>query len=230
MHRLGKELTTIRVQWLPLRVTNDDLSQWVSLYSDNVHSIVNEVSVAPNAAGLLTGDTEILANDGNTYHILISVDGRRPKCLKCGRIGHIRKKCKAVKCPVCRKWTEEHDGSTCPRRVRKQTARAIPMEPYGSQGQQTTGLSSSQMASAMEEEWTPVTNKKNRRAAQGSPAAPSSPQRPHRMEKTAKVAKTASQSGPSSSKPRPNQHSRILHLHLPRSHFRITMIKLSSLV
>ena len=97
MNRLGKEITTIRVHLLPLRVTNDDLAQWVSLYSHNIHSIVNEVSVAPKAAGLFTGirrilcvldegvnkmtvpyDTKILANDGNTYRILISVDGRRP--------------------------------------------------------------------------------------------------------------------------------------------------------
>ena len=110
MHHLGKELTTRRVHWLPLRVTNDDLAQWVALYCHNLHSIVNEVSIAPKASGLLTGicrigfvlnegftkmtityDTETLANDGNTYRILISVNGRHPKCLKCSPIGHIRK-------------------------------------------------------------------------------------------------------------------------------------------
>ena len=60
MHRLGKELTTIRVHWLPLRVTKDDLVQRVSQYSQDVHSIVNEVSIAPKAAGLLTGIRRIL--------------------------------------------------------------------------------------------------------------------------------------------------------------------------
>ena len=179
MHSLGKELTTIRVHCLPLHVTKDDLVQWVSQYSQDVHSIVDEVSVAPKAAGLLTGiccilcildkgiskmtvpyNTELLAKDGNTYRILISIDGRRPKCLKCGRIGHIRKRCKAIKCPVCREWTEKHDGPLCPRRARKQpSAWTVSMEPYGSAGQQATGLSS-QMASAMEEEWTPVIGRK----------------------------------------------------------------------
>ena len=200
MHCLGNELTTIRVHWLPLRVTKEDLVQWVSNYSHDIHSIVNEVSVAPKAAGLLTGirriqcildkgvnkmtvpyDTETLARDGNTYRILISIDGRRPKCLKCGRIGHIRKRCKAIKCPVCREWTEDNDGSTCPRRARKQpNACTVPMEPYGSTGQQATGLSSSQMASAMEEEWIQVTNKKKRKQ-QAHPAGPTSTQLRHRV-------------------------------------------------
>ena len=219
MHRLGKELTTIRVHWLPLRVTKDDLVQWVSNYSQDIHSIVNEVSVAPKAAGLLTGirrircildkgvnkmtvpyDTEILARDGNTYRILISIDGRRPKCLKCGRIGHIRKRCKAIKCPVCREWTEDHDGSTCPRRARKQpNARMVPMEPYGSAGQQATGLSSSQMASAMEEEWIQVTNKKKRKQQAhpaGSTSTPASPARPQTPQKPAKKSKVGDKSQP----------------------------------
>ena len=219
MHRLGKEFTTIRVHWLPLLVTKEDLVQWVSHYSHDIHSIVNEVSVAPKAAGLLTGirrircipdkgvskmtvpyDTEILARDGNTYRILISIDGRRPKCLKCGRIGHIRKCCKAIKCPVCREWTEDHDGSNCPRRARKQpNARMVPMEPYGSAGQQATGLSSSQMASAMEEEWTQVTNKKKRKQhahPAGPTSTPASPSRPQTHSKPAKKSKVGDKSQP----------------------------------
>ena len=219
MHRLGKELTTIRVHWLPLRVTKEDLVQWVSQYSHDIHSIVNEVSVAPKAAGLLTGirrircildkgvskmtvpyDTEILARDGNTYRILISIDGRRPKCLKCGRIGHIRKRCKAIKCPVCREWTEDHDGSTCPRRARKQpNAGTVPMEHYGSAGQQATGLSSSQMASAMEEEWTQVTHKKKRKQhahPAGPTSTPASPSRPQTPSKPAKKSRIGDKSQP----------------------------------
>ena len=232
MHRLGKELTTIRVHWLPLRVTIDDLAQWVSQYSHDVHSIVNEASVAPKAVGLLTNirrircvldkgiskmtvpyDTELLAKDGNTYRILISIDEHRPKCLNCGRIGYIRKRCKAMKCPVYREWTEEHDGFSCPRRARKQpNALTVSMEPYGSAGQQATGLSSSQMASAMEEEWIPVINRKKRKQ-QGHPAGPTSnptsPQRPQTPPKPAKKSKATDKSQPkkSTSSPQPRQTS-----------------------
>ena len=47
-------------------------------------------------------------------------------------------------------------------------ARTVPMEPYGSAGQQATGLSSSKMASAMEEEWTQVTGRKIQTAGTSS--------------------------------------------------------------
>ena len=105
----------------------------VPLFSDQVEDIVYAVSGSSKAKGLLTGirkircflwdgiertdvpyDTEIMAYDGSRYRILVSVDGRKPRCLKCGKLGHIRRDCKAKKCAVCRNMTDEHVTANCP--------------------------------------------------------------------------------------------------------------------
>ena len=49
------------------------------------------------------------------------------------------------------------------------------MEPYGPQGQQASGLTSSQTASAMGEEWTPVVNKKSVKLNRGIQLPPHLP-------------------------------------------------------
>ena len=132
MYLLGRQLCTIRVHWLPLRVNNDEVFDWVSLFSDQVEDIVYEASGSSKAKGLLTGtrkircflrdgiektdvpyDTEIMAYDGSRYRILVSVEGREPRCLKCGKLRHIRRDCKAKKCAVCRNMTDEHVTANC---------------------------------------------------------------------------------------------------------------------
>ena len=49
MYLLGRQLCTIRVQWLPLRVNNDEVFDWVSLFSDQVEDIVYEASGSSKA-------------------------------------------------------------------------------------------------------------------------------------------------------------------------------------
>ena len=61
-------------------------------------------------------DCEMMAFDGNKYRILVSVsvDGRKPRCLKCGKPGHIRRDCKARHYASCREMTDEHITPNCP--------------------------------------------------------------------------------------------------------------------
>ena len=55
-----------------------------------------------------------MAEDGSLYTVLISVEGRLPKCLKCEKLEHIRRDCKAKKCLGYFHMTDEHVTATCP--------------------------------------------------------------------------------------------------------------------
>ena len=54
-----------------------------------------------------------MASDGNKYRIIISVDGHKPRCLKCGKLSHIRRDCKAHRCASCHEMTDEHITPNC---------------------------------------------------------------------------------------------------------------------
>lgn len=44
---------------------------------------------------------------------LITIRGRKPKCLKCGQIGHVGKNCPKLYCKICDQWGEHNtDGCT----------------------------------------------------------------------------------------------------------------------
>ena len=141
LYLLGRQTTVIRIHWLPLRVNNQEVYDWVSQFSDEVLDIQYEQSVASKAQGLLTGirrvrcilregvartdvpyDTSLFSEDGGVYRILISVEGRLPKCLKCEKLGHIRRDCKARKCNICMHMTDEHVTATCPYKGQYSTA------------------------------------------------------------------------------------------------------------
>ena len=78
------------------------------------------------------------------------------------------------------------------------------MEPYSSAGQQATGLSSSQMASAMEEKWIQVTNTKKRKQ-QAHPAGPTStPASPARPQTPPKKSKVVDKSQPKHKQTKPS--------------------------
>ena len=103
-------------------------------FSDEIKDIALETSVATQAEGLITGirrircilregvartdmlyKESIMDEDGTLYAVLISVEGRLPKCLKCEKLGHIRRDCKAKKCRLgCYHMTDEHVTATCP--------------------------------------------------------------------------------------------------------------------
>ena len=102
VYLLGCQICTIHVHWLPLQISNDEVDAWVSTYNDEIENIIYEHSEAPKARGLLTGirriscllqegvektdipyDCEMMAFDRNKYRILVSVDGRKPRCLNC---------------------------------------------------------------------------------------------------------------------------------------------------
>ena len=141
LYLLGRQTTVIRIHWLPLRVNNQEVYDWVSQFSDKVLDIQYEHSVASKAQGLLTGirrvrcilregvartdvpyDTSLFSEDGGVYRILISIEGRLPKCLKCEKLGHIRRDCKARKCNICMHMTDEHVTATCPYKGQYSTA------------------------------------------------------------------------------------------------------------
>ncbi len=54
------------------------------------------------------------SQDGASGVALVTVKGRPPVCLKCGKGGHVRKDCTAEKCSVCSEWG--HNDPTCTRR------------------------------------------------------------------------------------------------------------------
>ena len=119
MFLLGKQTSVIRVHWLPFRVDNDEVYQWVQEFRDGVLNIY-EQSIARKTQGLLTGirwvkcilwngvartdvpyNTTIFVEDGSCYSAIISVEGRMQKCLKCEKLGHIRREDKAKKFFSC---------------------------------------------------------------------------------------------------------------------------------
>ena len=128
-----RQTSVIRVHWLPLRVNNSEVEDWVHNFSDEINDIFVETSVATQAEGLITGirrircilregvartdmpyKESIMDEDGSLYAVLISVEGRLPKCLKCEKLGHIHRDCKAKKCLGCYHMTDEHVTATCP--------------------------------------------------------------------------------------------------------------------
>ena len=55
VYLLGRQICTIRVHWLPLQISNDEVDDWDSTHSDEIESIIQyEHSEAPEARGLLT--------------------------------------------------------------------------------------------------------------------------------------------------------------------------------
>ena len=56
----------------------------------------------------------MLEFDGNKYCILISVGGRCPKCLKCGKLCHIYHECKACHCVSINATTDDDIKTNCP--------------------------------------------------------------------------------------------------------------------
>ena len=121
------------MHWLPLRVNNREVEDWVHNLSDEIKDISYETSVATQAEGLITSlrrircilregvtrtdipyKKSIMADIGSLYTVLISVEGRLPECLKCEKLGHIRRDCKAKKCLGCYHLTDEHVTATCP--------------------------------------------------------------------------------------------------------------------
>ena len=145
---LGRQTSVIRVHWLPLRVNNTEVEEWVRNFSDEIKDISYETSVATQAEGLITGirrircilregvdridipyKESIMAEDGSLYTVLISVEGRLPKCLKCEKLGHIRRDCKAKKCFGCYHMTDEHVTATCPYKHQYSTKASNPQAP-----------------------------------------------------------------------------------------------------
>ena len=59
MYLLSRQLCTIRVHLLPLRVNNDEVFDWVLSFSDQLESITYESSGSSKVKGLLTGIKKI---------------------------------------------------------------------------------------------------------------------------------------------------------------------------
>ena len=209
---LGRQTSVIRVHWLPLRVNNTELEDWVHNFSDEIKDISYETSVATQAEGLLTGirrircilrdgvdrtdipyKESIMAEDGSLYTVLVSVEGRLPKCLKCEKLGHIRRDCKAKKCFGCYHMTDEHVTATCPYKHQYSTKASNPQAPsvpqtksvrlqhppgvsrpqgpsgphitrYQAAGREALGVTEKQLVTDLAEDpFTEVLSKKNRR-------------------------------------------------------------------
>ena len=115
---LGRHTTVIHFYWPRLKVNNDDVYSWASQYSDE--SIEHETFCSSKAHCLLAGirkvkckshegalrtdvlyDCDMITMGGDVYEVLISVERLQPRCLKCGKVGGIRKLCKAKKCSSC---------------------------------------------------------------------------------------------------------------------------------
>ena len=214
---LGRQTSVIRVHWLPLRVNNTEVEEWVPNFSDEIKDISYETSVATQAEGLITGirriccilregvdridipyKESIMAEDGSLYTVLISVEDRLPKSLKCEKLGHIRRDCKAKKCFGCYHMTDEHVTATCPYKHQYSTKASNPQAPtvpqtksvrlqhppgvsrpqgptgphitrYQAAGREVLGVTEKQLATDLEEDpFTEVLSKKNRRTRRRS--------------------------------------------------------------
>ena len=73
VYLLGCQICKIHVHWLPLRISNDEVDDWVSTYSDKIESIIYEHSEAAKARGLLTGSAESAASFGKEWKKRISL-------------------------------------------------------------------------------------------------------------------------------------------------------------
>ena len=127
---------SLRVHCLPLRVSNDEVVSWaLDTFAEEVLDISFEkvgrrdgqqvMSFVRTLTVILKEgcdkDTDIpyrykLTTSEGGFTVLISVKNRRPECLRCGVIGHIRAECKALWCSICRSFGS-HTFNTCPRHV-----------------------------------------------------------------------------------------------------------------
>ena len=107
---LGEELVQMRLLWLPLRVTNNDISRWASQFAKEVVSIEYErvggegrgkvMSFARNVVvRMQKGKSKedhiphqgpVITSEGEAFVSLILVKGRASLCLKCGELDRPR--------------------------------------------------------------------------------------------------------------------------------------------
>ncbi|KAM7308645.1 uncharacterized protein ISCGN_012279 [Ixodes scapularis] len=112
----------LKLLWLPVHMENKRIEEALAPYG-TVRSIVREKWSCPGMEQMETLNKEvtlILREGMNSTQIphqltvfgcrsLVIVPGRPPLCLRCNRIGHIRRECRTPRCGECRRYGHSTD-------------------------------------------------------------------------------------------------------------------------
>lgn len=147
---------TFKVHWLPTNVPDEAVVQAFTSYG-KVKKVARDKWRRPGFEEIetTTRTVTIELKEGNTVDsiphqvtvmggpALVSIPGRPPLCLRCRKVGHLRKQCRTPWCKVCRTFGHEEDD--CVQSYASRTRMAVQedeFEHYMDQGDMDeTGIS-----------------------------------------------------------------------------------------
>ena len=133
---------TARVHWAPVYITNNIIRETLGDYAE-VKSLKHEVYTDAGLDGIATGVRRVLMvgdrhqvphvlevvdpDTGEVWKCLVTIPGRPPLCLRCKKIGHVRKSCTTPFCRHHRQYghATEGCGAEKAQRNRKSYASAV---------------------------------------------------------------------------------------------------------
>ncbi|KAM7282734.1 hypothetical protein ISCGN_002857 [Ixodes scapularis] len=135
---------TVKVHWMPIPTPDEVIKQLLTPFG-RVKRVEREMwrregfgnlETTTRNVTMIMGDgvgPEKLSHQGNidSTKVLFSVPGRPPLCLRCEKVGHMRRQCVAPGCRVCRGFG--HEPEQCTRSYADMTRGARRPEHFGEQ-------------------------------------------------------------------------------------------------
>ena len=104
---------TARVHWAPVFITNNVVKETLGDYAE-VNSIKHELYTDAGLNGIATGVRQVVLtgdrhqvqhilqvvdpDTAEVWNCLVTIAGRPPMCLRCKKVGHVRKNCDTPSC------------------------------------------------------------------------------------------------------------------------------------
>ena len=114
-----------RVHWVPVFITNNVIRKTFGDYAE-VKSFKHEVYTDAGLDGIATGVRKVLMvgdshqvphvlqvvdpDNAEVWKCLVTIAGRPPLCLRCKKIGHVRKSCTTPSCRHHRQYGHATEG------------------------------------------------------------------------------------------------------------------------
>jgi len=97
-----------------LTIIRCDYETMVDPGRDHIRTTVRSVIIQTDDVDLIPYYTKWSTKDGRGGKVLVTCQGRPPKCLKCSQSGHMRKDCTTEQCSKCKGWGHNDPGCNLP--------------------------------------------------------------------------------------------------------------------